>query len=116
MGRANIGRTVRRTLLVAAAGSAVAVAGAAVAGATVGDPDGDGTQGVLRTQVSQTTASHTVQSDACAIVGKGCLPADGGPHVVSATTGFKNGPDGALDGDGYQADRVDTSGIQGELR
>jgi hypothetical protein len=114
-------RAIRNGVFAAAVGSAVALGGAAAAGAQPGivdaqsgsTVDADGTQGTMvpatsgdqRPLTSQSTDGHAIVSDACAIVGKGCLPpASFDPTTISATTGTSDDPDSALDADGFQTD------------
>lgn len=83
-------RVIGRGVLIAAAGTAMALGGAAAAGAqpgvvdvqsgssvdadgTWGDIDADGTWGDMRGMTKQSSDSHDIVSDACAIMNKGCV-------------------------------------------
>lgn len=116
-------RALRNGVFAAAVGSAVALGGAAAAGAQPGVVDAqsgstvdvDGTQGTMvpavtgdqRSMSGQSTDGHDVVSDICALVGKGCLPGDGGgPHTISVDTGTSDDPDSALDPDGFQTNEA----------
>jgi hypothetical protein len=116
-------RIIGNGLLIAVAGSAIALGGAAAAGAQPGlvdaqsgsQVDADGTQGSMvpavageqRVLTTQWTDGHEITSDACHLrPHKGCLPpASFNPGTISAATGVSDDPDSALDPDGYQTNK-----------
>lgn len=103
----------------AVAGFAVAVAGSATASAdglttqtggyvdydgTQGSFDGDGTRGTSRGLTTQSSAGHSIVSDACFVKGSSyCVSGWTDPSTIAATSDTSDDPDSALDADGYQA-------------
>jgi hypothetical protein len=75
--------------------------------------DTDGTQGSWvpatsgdqRPLTTQSSAGHTIQSDACYVKNNPVYcppPSSFNPEIISATTGTSDDPDSKLDPDGFQ--------------
>lgn len=91
------------------AGFLIAVTGAATASAdglttqTGGSVDYDGTNGTSWNMATGSSSGHSITSDACFVVGKGCVPGSSNPSYIAETTGTSDKPGSAMDPDGYQA-------------
>lgn len=121
-GARNLITTIRGGLLIAIAASGMAVAGAPIASAdglscqtrctidrdgTAGSFDNDGTSGTSRGLTTASSGGHHIVSDACFVVSRSfCAPGASDPTTISETSGITDKLGSALDGDGYQADKV----------
>jgi hypothetical protein len=129
MAAQNVIRSIRTSVLISIAFSAMAITGSGTASAdglscqtgcvidydgTAGSFDSDGTNGESRSLTTASNGSHSSVLDACSIVGAGCIYGASDPSTIATFTGVSDKTGSVLDTDGYQAEYLDTDGYQAE--